>query len=132
MADINKSYQWLSEARLKAQCTSCIKTAVYHSRCRLCRNTPGTVQHTAAGINRAEILWDLKPDKQVLDVAMPADSNIRREENEQIEKLERLKEELEQIRKVKSKVLPVAKRTFGAIDSHSSQYQVQRLRSLRY
>ncbi|KAF7666275.1 hypothetical protein LDENG_00113730, partial [Lucifuga dentata] len=76
--------------------------------------------------NRAKVPWDFKfqTDKQllanqpdvvvvdkeqkravVIDVAVPADSNIRKKEHEKIEKYQGLKEELERTWKVKSKVV---------------------------
>ncbi|KAF7642936.1 hypothetical protein LDENG_00248050 [Lucifuga dentata] len=78
---------------------------------------------------RAKVLWDFKfqTDKQllanqpdmvvvdkeqkravVIDVTVPADSNIRKKEHQKMEKYQGLKEELERTWKVKSKVGPVA------------------------
>ncbi|KAF7645372.1 hypothetical protein LDENG_00205860, partial [Lucifuga dentata] len=79
--------------------------------------------------SRAKVLWDFKfqTDKQLLanqpdmvvvvdkeqkraivtDVAVPADSNIRKKEHEKIQKYQGLKEELEWTWKVKSKVVPM-------------------------
>ncbi|KAF7659580.1 hypothetical protein LDENG_00296350 [Lucifuga dentata] len=51
----------------------------------------------------------------VIDVAVPADSNIRKKEHEKIKKYKGLKEELEQTWKVKSKVVPVVNGALGAV-----------------
>ncbi|KAF7655094.1 hypothetical protein LDENG_00060930, partial [Lucifuga dentata] len=85
---------------------------------------------------RAKVLWDFKfqTDKQllanqpdmvvvdkeqkravVIDVAVPADSNIRKKEHQKIQKYQGLKEELERMWKVKSKVVPVVTGALGAV-----------------
>ncbi|KAF7647953.1 hypothetical protein LDENG_00164190, partial [Lucifuga dentata] len=85
---------------------------------------------------RAKVLWEFKfqtdklllanqpdmvvVDKEqkkavVIDVAVPADSNIRKKEHEKIEKYQGLKEELERTWKVKSKVVPVVIVALGAV-----------------
>ncbi|KAF7656848.1 hypothetical protein LDENG_00035480 [Lucifuga dentata] len=51
----------------------------------------------------------------VIDVAVPADSNIRKKEHEKIEKYQGLKEELERTWKVKFKVVPVVTGALGAV-----------------
>ncbi|KAF7643739.1 hypothetical protein LDENG_00234400 [Lucifuga dentata] len=51
----------------------------------------------------------------VTDVAVPADSNIRKKEHEKIEKYQGLKEELERTWKVKSKVVPVVTGALWAV-----------------
>ncbi|KAF7665893.1 hypothetical protein LDENG_00129980 [Lucifuga dentata] len=94
--------------------------------------TPPTVVENG----RAKVLWDFKfqTDKQllanqpdmvvvdkeqkraiVIDVAVPADSNIRKKEHEKIEKYQGPKEELEWTWKVKSKVVPVVIGALGAV-----------------
>ncbi|KAF7670308.1 hypothetical protein LDENG_00271880, partial [Lucifuga dentata] len=86
--------------------------------------------------SRAKVLWDFKfqTDKQllanqldmvvvdkeqkravVIDVAVPADSNIWKKEHEKSEKYQGLKEELEWTWKVKSKVVPVIIVALGAV-----------------
>ncbi|KAF7648062.1 hypothetical protein LDENG_00162600 [Lucifuga dentata] len=86
--------------------------------------------------SRAKVLWDFKfqTDKQllanqpdmvvvdkeqkraiVIDVAVPADSNISKKEHEKTEKYQGLKEELEWTWKVKSKVVPVVIGALGAV-----------------
>lgn len=51
----------------------------------------------------------------VIDVAMPRDSNLRKEEYEKLEKYKGMKEELEGIWKVKVKVVPVVVGTIKAV-----------------
>ncbi|KAF7666152.1 hypothetical protein LDENG_00119050 [Lucifuga dentata] len=51
----------------------------------------------------------------VIDVAVPADSNIRKKEHKKIKKYQGLKEELECTWKVKSKVVPVVIGALGAV-----------------
>ena len=86
--------------------------------------------------NRAKILWDFsfQTDKQllanqpdivvvdkeqkrvvVIDVAIPADANIRKKEHEKVEKYQGLKEELEKAWKVKTSVVPVVIGALGAV-----------------
>ena len=86
--------------------------------------------------NRAKVLWDFsfQTDKQVLanqpdivvvdkeqkkavviDVAIPADANIRKKEHEKVEKYQGLKEQLEQMWKVKASVVPVVVGALGAV-----------------
>ncbi|KAF7663723.1 hypothetical protein LDENG_00203700, partial [Lucifuga dentata] len=86
--------------------------------------------------SRAKVLWDFKfqTDKQllanqpdmvvvdkeqkravVIDMAVPADSNIRKKEHQKIQKYQGLKEELERTWKVKSKVVPVVIGAPGAV-----------------
>lgn len=48
-------------------------------------------------------------------MAIPADSNIRKHEYEKIERHHSLKEQLEQLWKVKSEVVPVVIRALGAV-----------------
>ncbi|KAF7642179.1 hypothetical protein LDENG_00262910 [Lucifuga dentata] len=104
---------------------------------------------------RAKVLWDFKfqTDKQlldnqpdmvvvdkeqkrtvVIDMAVPADSNIRKKEHEKIEKYQRLKEELERTWKVKSKVVPVITGALGAMTPKLGEWlqeiPEQHLRSL--
>ncbi|KAF7650224.1 hypothetical protein LDENG_00129190, partial [Lucifuga dentata] len=85
---------------------------------------------------RAKVLWDFKfqTDKQllanqpdmvvvdkqqkravVIDVAVPADSNIRKKEHQKIQRYQGLKEELERTWKVKSKVVPVVTGALRAV-----------------
>ncbi|XP_068190807.1 uncharacterized protein [Antennarius striatus] len=85
---------------------------------------------------KAKILWDFsfQTDKQllankpdivvmdkeqkravVIDVAIPADANIRKKEHEKIEKYQGLKEQLEQMWKVKVNVVPVVVGALGAV-----------------
>ncbi|XP_060796653.1 spermatogenesis-associated protein 16-like [Neoarius graeffei] len=92
--------------------------------------------------NRAKILWDFKfqTDKQVLacqpdtvvvdkeqksvivkDVGIPVDNNIRQKEHEKIEKYQGLKEQLEQMWKVKSKVVPVVIGALGGCDPQTER-----------
>ncbi|KAF7652030.1 hypothetical protein LDENG_00102420 [Lucifuga dentata] len=86
--------------------------------------------------SRAKVLWDFKfqTDKQllanqpdvvvdkeqkkavVIDVAVPADSNIRKKEHQKIHKYQGLKEEQEQTWKGKSKVVPVVIGALGAVN----------------
>ncbi|XP_078017068.1 uncharacterized protein LOC144458442 [Epinephelus lanceolatus] len=86
--------------------------------------------------NRAEILWDFsfQTDKQLLanlpdivvvdkyqeravvvDVAIPANSNISKKEHEKVEKYQWLKEQLGQMWKVKVDVVPVVVGALGAV-----------------
>ncbi|KAF7654704.1 hypothetical protein LDENG_00066000, partial [Lucifuga dentata] len=86
--------------------------------------------------SRAKVLWDFKvqTDKQllanqpdmvvvdkeqkravVIDVAVPADSNIKKKGHKKIEKYQGLKEELERTWKVKSKVVPVVTGALRAV-----------------
>lgn len=86
--------------------------------------------------NRAKILWDFQiqtdkmvmanqpdivvMDKQqktvvVVDVAIPSDSNIRKKEQEKLEKYQGLKEELEKMWGVKASVVPVVIGALGAV-----------------
>ncbi|KAF7643158.1 hypothetical protein LDENG_00244290 [Lucifuga dentata] len=51
----------------------------------------------------------------LIDVAVPADSNIRKKEHQKIQKYQGLKEELERTWKVKSKVVPVVIGALGAV-----------------
>ncbi|KAF7655229.1 hypothetical protein LDENG_00059120 [Lucifuga dentata] len=51
----------------------------------------------------------------VIDVAIPSDGNIKKKEHEKLEKYQRLKEELDQMWKVKSTVVPVVIGTLGAV-----------------
>ncbi|KAF7642863.1 hypothetical protein LDENG_00249420 [Lucifuga dentata] len=52
------------------------------------------------------VVFDKKQKRAVvIDVAVPADSNIRKKEHQKIEKYQGLKEELEWTWKVKSKVV---------------------------
>ncbi|XP_078022977.1 uncharacterized protein LOC144462717 [Epinephelus lanceolatus] len=88
-----------------------------------CDTPPNVVENY-----RAKILWDFsfQTDKQMLanqpdivvvekhqkkavvvDVAIPADSNIRKKEHKKVEKYQELKEQLEQMWKVKVDVVPV-------------------------
>ncbi len=85
---------------------------------------------------KAKILWDfhIQTDKQVManqpdiviidkhkkeatiiDVAIPNDSNIKKKEQEKVEKYQPLREELQRIWKVKSKVVPVVVGALGAV-----------------
>ena len=93
--------------------------------------TPKVVEN-----NKAKILWNFsfQTDKQllanqpdivvvdreqkrvvVIDVAIPADANIRKKEHEKIEKYQGLKEQLEQMWKIKADVVPVVEGALGAV-----------------
>ena len=86
--------------------------------------------------NRAKVLWDfsIQTDKQllanqpdivvvdkerkravVIDVAIPADANIRKKEHEKVEKYQGLREQLERMWKVKASVVPVVVGALGAV-----------------
>ena len=102
--------------------------------------------------NRAKVLWysSFQTDKQllankadivvvdkeqkrtvVIDVGIPADANIRKKEHEKIEKYQGLKEQLEQMWKVKASVVPVVVGALGAVTpklGESSRFQEQHLK----
>ena len=86
--------------------------------------------------NRAKVLWDfsIQTDKQllanqpdivvvdkerkravVIDVAIPADANIRKKEHEKVDKYQGLREQLERMWKVKASVVPVVVGALGAV-----------------
>lgn len=88
--------------------------------------------------SKAKILWDfyIQTDKQVLanqpdiviidkdkkqatiiDIAIPNDYNIQDKEKEKVQKYQPLREELERIWKVKTKVVPVVVGSLGALTS---------------
>lgn len=53
------------------------------------------------------VVVDKKPRKAVVtDMTVPSDSNIKKKENEKLERYQGLKEELETMWKVKAKVFP--------------------------
>lgn len=53
----------------------------------------------------------------VIDVAMPAEGNLRKKEDEQIEEYQGLKEQLEQMWMVQSRGIPVVIEPLGAVTS---------------
>ncbi|TWW81593.1 hypothetical protein D4764_01G0014080, partial [Takifugu flavidus] len=64
----------------------------------------------------------------VIDVAIPNDSNIRKKENEKLEKYQALKEEIEKMWGVKATVVPVVIGTLGAVTPKLSRGLQQILR----
>ena len=70
----------------------------------------------------------------VIDVAIPSDSNIKKKEHEKLEKYQGLREELEEMWKLKVTVVPVVIGALRAVTPRLGQWpsklQEQHLRSL--
>ena len=96
------------------------------------------IPNKATENSKAKLLWDfyIQTDKQVLanqpdiviidkdkkqatiiDIAIPNDYNIQDKEKEKVQKYQPLREELERIWKVKTKVVPVVVGSLGALTS---------------
>ena len=83
--------------------------------CRLCRDTPETIQHIPAGCDAAraggsrdqtDTLVIANQLAVVIDAAIPRDSSIRKKEHKKLEKNTKgLKEELEKIRRMEVSVV---------------------------
>ncbi|KAF1377421.1 hypothetical protein PFLUV_G00200640 [Perca fluviatilis] len=135
-----------------------IEAGVYHTRPQYGLEVPRSKWQAPPKVaenDRAKILWDfqirtdkmmmanqpdiLVVDKQlkkvvVIDVAIPSDSNIKKKEHEKLEKYQGLREELEEMWKLKVTVVPVVIGALRAVTPRLGQWpsklQEQHLRSL--
>lgn len=115
-----------------------VAVTVYRNICVWIRSPQVQKEHaTKSGwVQKSLILWNFKfqsekqllanqPDIRVvdkeqkravvIDVTIPADSNIKKKEHKKIKKYQALKEQLEQMWKLKSTVFPVEICTLGAV-----------------